>query len=196
MQLQAARPVLRIDPAHRQPDAQPEVGRPPQQRRKRSLCLCRVLGVLARRVDSGGGRGEPVLCLGHLELLQRRRQLRDAVQIGEAHLPARPRHKRPQMRQQGGRDAAALVRDAEDDVLWGLADEHVDRGWQGGGVGARPVLDDGLHAVAQQLADDVLEVAGDVGEGRVEVALEADGGELDRGPVGLAGQGGYGGCAT
>jgi hypothetical protein len=46
------------------------------------------------------------------------------------------------------------------------------------------LLGDGLHRVAQQLADDVLEVAEDVGEVGVEVAVDADLGEGDVGPVG------------
>jgi hypothetical protein len=46
------------------------------------------------------------------------------------------------------------------------------------------LLGHGLDRVAQQLADDVLEVAEDVGEVGVEVAVDADLGEGDAGPVG------------
>lgn len=48
------------------------------------------------------------------------------------------------------------------------------------------VVDDGLDRVPEQLADDVLEVAEDVGEGRLEVALDSDLGHLHVRAVGGA----------
>lgn len=57
-------------------------------------------------------------------------------------------------------------------------------------------VDDGLDGVAQELADDVLEVAEDVGEAGVEVAVDFHLGHLHLGPVGGAGELGDGFCAA
>lgn len=78
------------------------------------------------------------------------------------------------MREVLARDAAAAVRDADDGVLRRLADGDLD----GRRLAQRPLalvaLDDGVHRVAEELADDVLEVVEDVGEAGGEVALDAD----------------------
>lgn len=58
----------------------------------------------------------------------------------------------------------------------------------GGGLLAVAV-DDGLNRVAQELADNVLDVAEDVGEAGVEVANDADLGDGDVGPVDGASEG-------
>lgn len=84
------------------------------------------------------------------------------------------------------RDAAALVRDAEDDVLRRLADEHFD-GRRAGGLYGAVVFDDGLEGVAQEFADYVLEVRRDVREGGVEVTLDLHFGQVNLWPVELAG---------
>lgn len=63
----------------------------------------------------------------------------------------------PEVGEDVSRDAAALVRHADDDVLGRFADGDLDRGRSG--RGARPsllLLDDGLDRVAQKLANDVL----------------------------------------
>lgn len=50
-------------------------------------------------------------------------------------------------------------------------------------------LDDGLDGVAEELADDVLKVAEDVGEAGVKVAFDFDLGDLYLRPVGGSGEG-------
>ena len=99
---------------------------------------------------------------------------------------------RPQVREHVARDAAPAVRDPDYDVLLGLADGDLDgRGRRlrlalGVGVGARlgVGVEDGRDRIPQQLADDVLQVAEDVGEGRVQVALDPDLGDGHVRPVG------------
>lgn len=91
----------------------------------------------------------------------------------------------PEVREFLARDAAAAVGYADDDVLLGFAYCDFDgMGWRGGVVGLfLVVLDDGLDGVAQELADNVLEMAEDVGEARVEVAVDFDLGNLYVGSV-------------
>lgn len=91
----------------------------------------------------------------------------------------------PEVREFFTGDAAAAVRNADDDVLLGFADCDFDGRRRGRGVVGLflVVLDDGLDRVAQELADDVLEVAEDVGEARVEVAVDFDLGDLYVGAV-------------
>jgi hypothetical protein len=62
-------------------------------------------------------------------------------------------------------------------VLVGFADEHLD--WWRLGVFGCALLDDGLYRVAQQLANNVLEVAEDVRECSLEMAVHFDLGDLD-----------------
>lgn len=96
-------------------------------------------------------------------------------------------------------------------MLLGLADGDLDGGRGvdgdglaagGGGLGVGLFLqlglavDDGLDRVAEELADDVLEVGEDVGEAGGEVAVDADVGDLGAGPVGGAGEGGDGAGAA
>jgi hypothetical protein len=66
-------------------------------------------------------------------------------------------------------------------VLVGFADEDLDRRWCG--VFGRALLDDGLYRVPQQLADDVLEMAENVWEGSLEMAVHFDLWDLDVGAV-------------
>ena len=86
-----------------------------------------------------------------------------------------PLAERPQVREDVARDAAALVRHADDDVLWRLAHSDLDRGrraWRAGP--AFLLLDDRLDGVAKELADDILQVVKDERKGGVQVALEPD----------------------
>lgn len=91
----------------------------------------------------------------------------------------------PEVREFLAGDAAATVRYADNDVLLGFADCNFDgRRRERGVVGLfLVVLDDGLDGVAQELADNVFEVAKDVGEARVEVAVDFDLGNLHVGAV-------------
>lgn len=76
------------------------------------------------------------------------------------------------MRKDLPRYAAPLIGDSDDDVLGGFTYENLDRGWI-----ARVVFssfDDSLYGVPQQLADDVLQMAQDVGKRGVEVTLKSD----------------------
>jgi hypothetical protein len=70
-------------------------------------------------------------------------------------------------------------------VLLGFADCDFDGRRRSRGVVGLflVVLDDGLDRVAQELADDVLEMAEDVREACVEVAVDLDLGDLDVGSV-------------
>lgn len=83
-------------------------------------------------------------------------------------------------------DAAAAVGDADDDVFLGLADGDLDGRRRRRRVVPvpHPLVDHRLHGVAQQFADDVFEVAEDVGEGGLEVPVDADLGDLHVGSVG------------
>ncbi len=76
------------------------------------------------------------------------------------------------MRKDLPRYAAALIGEPDDDVLGSFAYENLDRGWIAGAVSSP--FDDGLYGIPQQLADDVLQMAQDVGEGGVEVTSEID----------------------
>lgn len=108
----------------------------------------------------------------HLELLHRRRHGGDTTKIFQSGLCPWSLAKRPQIGQDLTWDSPALVRDAHDHVLRGFADEHFD-GWRWLRR-VRVFLHDSLHRVAQELAHDVLEVAEDVGESRVNMALYLD----------------------
>lgn len=80
--------------------------------------------------------------------------------------------------------AAALVGDADYDVLSCFANSDF-YGWRGGGFSFSLLLfDDGLNAVPEKLANDVFEVGQDVGEGRIDVAGELDGREQGGGWIG------------
>jgi hypothetical protein len=96
----------------------------------------------------------------------------------------------PEVRELLARDAAATVGYADDDVFLGFAYCDFDgRGGRRGVVGLfLMVLDDGLDGVAQELADNVLEMAEDVREARVEVAVDFDLRDLDVGSVCGAGK--------
>lgn len=96
----------------------------------------------------------------------------------------------PEVREFLAWDAAAAVRDADDDMLLSFANCDFDgRGRRRGMVGLfLVVLDDGLDGVAQELADNVLEMTEDVREARVEVAVDFDLGDLDVGSVCGAGE--------
>ena len=76
------------------------------------------------------------------------------------------------MRKDLPRDASTLIGDSDDDVLRRFADQDLDRRWVARIVSSS--FDDSLDRVPQQLADDVLQVAQDVGERGLEVALEFD----------------------
>lgn len=85
------------------------------------------------------------------------------------------------MRHDVARDPAALVRDAYDDILGALAYGDFDGRYFIRLVRSRVrlplalvLLHDALHRVPQQLADDVLEMAQDVREVGVEVAVDVD----------------------
>mgnify|MGYP005988313611 CR=1 FL=1 len=54
------------------------------------------------------------------------------------------------------------------------------------------LVDDGLDGVAEEFTDNVFEVAEDVGEAGVEMAVDFDLGDLDVGAVGGIGEGGDG----
>lgn len=74
-------------------------------------------------------------------------------------------------------------------MLLGFADGDFDGRrrwwWCGGGFFEFLVLvDDGLDGVAEEFSDDVFEVAEDIGEAGVEVAVDFDFGDLDVGAVG------------
>jgi hypothetical protein len=87
---------------------------------------------------------------------------------------------RPEVREFLAGDAAAAIRYSDDDVLLGFAYCDFDgRGRRGRVVGLFLVaLDDSLDGVAQELTDNVFEVAEDVGEARAEVAIDFDLGHL------------------
>lgn len=96
----------------------------------------------------------------------------------------------PEVREFLARDAAAAIGYADDDVLLSFADCDFDgRGRRRGVVGLLlVVLDDGLNGVAEKLADNILEMAEDVREARVEVAVDFDLRDLDVGSVCGAGE--------
>lgn len=76
-----------------------------------------------------------------------------------------------------------MIGDSDDDVLLRFTDSHLDGRWRLA-LFVGVCLDDGLHAVAEQLADYVLEVAEDIRERRVEVAQKTD---LWKGNIGAVG---------
>lgn len=76
------------------------------------------------------------------------------------------------MRKDLARYAAALVGDPNNNVLGCFTYENLDRGWSAGLVPSS--FDDSLDGVPQQLADNVLQVAQDVGERGVKVTLKFD----------------------
>lgn len=103
------------------------------------------------------------------------------AEVLEALLALGALAERPEVRELLARDAATAVGYADDDVLLGFADCDFDgRGRRRGVVGLfLVVLYDGLDGVAQELADNVLEMAEDVGEARAKVAVNFDLGDLD-----------------
>ena len=66
-------------------------------------------------------------------------------------------------------------------MLRSLADEHLD--WRRLGIFGRTLLDDSLNRVAQQFANDVLEVAEDVWEGGIKMAVNLDLWDLNLGTI-------------
>ena len=81
-----------------------------------------------------------------------------------------------------GQQAAAAVRDLDRDRLGGLADAHGHRGQRAAGRRGAPhaqlLLHDGAQAVLEQLKEDVVEVAPDVGQVRGGVAGDAHRGRV------------------
>lgn len=178
VQIQAAGPVLCVHSAQRQAHAQAQVGRPAGQRGQGAL------------VGGGGLEVGAAELVFHMELLHCRGHAGDLAEVLEALGRLRALGEGPQVGQLGAGDAAAAVGYAEYDVFLGLADGHLD-----GGRGRRGVrlplvpVNDSLDRVAEELADNVLDVAQDVGEAGVEVADDVDLGDGGVGPVGGAGEG-------
>ena len=121
-------------------------------------------------------------------------------QVLEQALAGRTLAERPEVRHDVAGDAATLIGDAYNDVLGALADGDLDVGrrlrvrvaaltltFGLNGPAALVPFYDGLNRVAQELADDVLEVAEDEGEAGFEVALDLDVGDGHVRPVGLLG---------
>lgn len=125
----------------------------------------------------------------YLQLLHCGRHFGHLAQVGQDFVAGGALAERPQVGQALARNTASLVRDSDDDVLLALADGHLDRRRRlvpvrGPVLAPLVALGHGLHRVAQQLADDVLEMAQDVREVGVEVAFDADLGQGDIRPVG------------
>jgi hypothetical protein len=115
--------------------------------------------------------------LRDLQFLRFAEKLGHSSKILEPFLATRALAEAPEIGQQLVRNASALIRDSYNHVLVGFADEHLDR--RRFGVLGCTLLDDGLDRVPQQLANYVLEVAKDVREGRLEMAVHFDLGDLD-----------------
>lgn len=100
----------------------------------------------------------------------------DLRQVGQNALALWALDEGPQVWENVARDPAALVRHANDDVHVRIDDGHLDRRWRarGGRTLAELLLDETLHRVAKELADDVLEVAQDEWEVGVQMAREFD----------------------
>lgn len=113
----------------------------------------------------------------------------DAREVFEHLLALRALDEGPEVWHDLARDAAALVGDADDDVVRRLADCDLDGRRLALPALGLVVLDDGVHGVAEELANNVLEVVQDVGEAGGEVALDADLGDGDAWAVGRAGEG-------
>lgn len=111
-----------------------------------------------------------------MEFLHRGSHTRHLAEILEPFRRLRALGEGPQVGEFGAGDAAAAVGYPEYNVLLGLADGDFDgRRDRGHGVWLFLVsLDDGLHGVAEELADNVLDVAENVGEAGVEVAHDVD----------------------
>lgn len=174
MQVQTTSPVFSIDTAQGQSHAQAQIRWPAGERRERAL-IWRGLEVSAAQLLldveflHGGGH------LGHLG------------EILKAPLTLWSLGERPEVRELHPGDAATTVTDADDDVLVVLTDGDLDRvRFHRVRVGMYLLVsvDDGLDRVSEQFADDVLEVTQNVGEGRVEVALNLDLGDLNARTVG------------
>lgn len=71
-------------------------------------------------------------------------------------------------------------------MLGSFTYQNLDRGWFAGIVSSS--FDDSLDGIPQQLADDVLQVAQDIGKRGVEVTLEIDFGYGAIGPVRFSGE--------
>lgn len=135
----------------------------------------------------------------NVELLHGGGHLRDLAEVLEQLLAAGTLAEGPEVGEDVAGHPAALVRYADDDELWGLADGDLDRGRRCRGVVvlvallafalAELALDDGLDGVAEELADNVLEVAEDIREAGVEVAFDFDLGDLHFRAVGGEGEG-------
>jgi hypothetical protein len=188
VKLEVAGPVLCVDAAEGQAHAQAEVGRPARQRREGALVRwgfeVRAAEFFGVQLLHGGCHA------GHL------------TEVLEAPLALGAFAEGPHVGQFLAGDSATTVGYPDDDVLLCLANGDLN-GWRhrGGRDGAvlqllLVPLDDGLDRVAQELADDVLEVAEDVGEAGGEVAVDLDIRDLDAGSVGGAGQGADGGGAA
>lgn len=150
MQLETARPILGINLAERQADTQPQVRRPARQAGER-VTVRRCLEVGAAEL------------VGHVQLLHGGSERGNATQILETTAALRVANKRPEIGQFVGRDAAALVADADDDLFRCLADCDLDGWWRCdaetlGRLALLP-LDDGLDRVAEEFPDDVFKVA-------------------------------------
>lgn len=184
MELEAAGPVLGVDAAEGEAHAEAQVGRARGQRRERAVVAPAISP--SRLVGGALLQGQQPAVLD-AELLQGGGHEGHAAEVGEALVLEGALAEGPEVREDVVGDAAALVRDADDDVLLGLAQRHVDGGRLLGGrvpAAAAVLLDDGLDRVAEQLADDVLEVAEDVGERGVQVAADPDLRDLGAGRVG------------
>lgn len=83
------------------------------------------------------------------------------------------------MRQNAVRDAATLVRDPDDDMLRRLAYKNLNGWWFGSAV----FSNDCLYRVPDEFSDNVLQMAFNIGEGSIKMALDADVGNLNMGAV-------------
>lgn len=196
VQLEAPGPVLGVDAAQRQAHAEAQARGPHREGRERAGAAVVVVVVVVPAARVRAARvsvGDQVLQVREVAVdlrpLERGGHGRDLAEVLEPLVRRRGAPPEgPEVREYVARDAAAAVRDADDDVLLRLAERDLD----GRGLLAVPlgvlavVLDHGLHGVPQQLADDVLEVAEDVGEGHLQVSVNADLGDRGIGAVGGA----------
>jgi hypothetical protein len=105
------------------------------------------------------------------------------MQVLQTHAATGAFAKAPHVRQHVWRDAPAVIGNTDDDVLGSLANQNIDvphvlRG-------SIAPLHGGLDGVTQELADDVLKMTQNVGEGGVQMSLYSHLGEFAVGAIRL-----------
>ena len=97
---------------------------------------------------------------------------RNLEEIAEMSLASRSFAERPQIGQNLLRNAATLIRDSYDNMLWRLTNQDLD-GWQTA-WDARVLLNHGLNRISDDFANNILQLTENVWKSCIQMTIQSD----------------------